>query len=389
MSQESLTPESVPRANGMPMLGIGTWQNEDPDQCEESVRTALETGYRHVDTAQAYGNEAAVGDGIAAADVSREDVFLATKVWIDRLDHDGVVESTEESLEKLGVDTLDLLYVHWPSRTYDPEKTLPALESLKDRGLIDRIAVSNFEPHHIDEAREVLDGPIFANQVEMHAVGDGIAAADVPREDVFLATKVWIDHLDHDGVIESTEESLEKLGVDTLDLLYVHWPSRTYDAEETLPALESLKDRGLLDRIGVSNFEPHHIDEAREILDGPIFANQVEMHPLLQQAELREYAAEADIELVAYSPLIRGRVFDVPELTAVAEKHGVSEAQVSLAWLREKGVTAIPKATSEAHIRDNWESAALTLDDEDVATIDAIDETDRRIDPGFGPDAWA
>ena len=278
MSQESLTPESVPRANGMPMLGIGTWQNEDPDQCEESVRTALETGYRHVDTAQAYGNEAAVGDGIAAADVSREDVFLATKVWIDRLDHDGVVESTEESLEKLGVDTLDLLYVHWPSRTYDPEKTLPALESLKDRGLIDRIAVSNFEPHHIDEAREVLDGPIFANQVEMHS--------------------------------------------------------------------------------------------------------------LLQQAELREYAAEADIELVAYSPLIRGRVFDVPELTAVAEKHGVSEAQVSLAWLREKGVTAIPKATSEAHIRDNWESAALTLDDEDVATIDAIDETDRQIDPGFGPDAW-
>jgi diketogulonate reductase-like aldo/keto reductase len=278
MSQESLTPESVPRANGMPMLGIGTWQNEDPDQCEESVRTALETGYRHVDTAQAYGNEPAVGDGIAAADVSREDIFLATKVWIDRLDHDGVVESTEESLEKLGVDTLDLLYVHWPSRTYDPEKTLPALESLKDRGLIDRIAVSNFEPHHIDEAREVLDGPIFANQVEMH--------------------------------------------------------------------------------------------------------------PLLQQAELREYAAEADIELVAYSPLIRGRVFDVPELTAVAEKHGVSEAQVSLAWLREKGVTAIPKATSEAHIRDNWESAALTLDDEDVATIDGIDETDRQIDPGFGPDAW-
>jgi diketogulonate reductase-like aldo/keto reductase len=278
MSQESLTPESVPRADGMAMLGIGTWQNEAPDQCAESVRTALEMGYRHVDTAQAYGNEA--------------------------------------------------------------------------------------------------------------AVGDGIAAADVPREDIFLATKVWIDHLDHDGVIESTEESLEKLGVDTLDLLYVHWPSRTYDAEETLPALESLKDRGLLDRIGVSNFEPHHIDEAREILDEPIFANQVEMHPLLQQQDLRAYAAEADIELVVYSPLIRGRVFDVPELTEVAEKHGVSEAQVSLAWLREKGVTAIPKATSKAHIRDNWESVALTLDDEDVATIDAIDETDRQIDPGFGPDVW-
>ncbi|WP_436923885.1 aldo/keto reductase [Halosimplex amylolyticum] len=278
MSQDSLTPESVARVDGMPTFGLGTWQNEDPGECAESVRTALEMGYRHVDTAQAYGNES--------------------------------------------------------------------------------------------------------------AVGDGIAAADVPREEIFLATKVWIDHLDRDGVIESTEESLAKLGVDSLDLLYVHWPSRTYDAAETLPALESLKERGLIDRIGVSNFEPHHLDEARDVLDEPIFANQVEMHPLLRQEELREYTAEADIELVAYSPLIRGRVFDVPELSEIAEKHEVSEAQVSLAWVREKGVTAIPKATSEAHIRDNWESVALDLDDEDVAAIDAIDRTDRQINPGFGPDAW-
>lgn len=151
----------------MPMLGLGTWQNEDPGQCADSVTTALNLGYRHVDTAQIYGNEAAVGDGIAAADVDREDVFLASKVWINKLDDD-VVSSTKESLRKLGTEYVDLMYVHWPAGDYDPAETLPAFAELRDEGLVDRIGVSNFEPHHVDAARDVLnDGP-FANQVEMH-----------------------------------------------------------------------------------------------------------------------------------------------------------------------------------------------------------------------------
>ncbi|MFB6105378.1 MAG: aldo/keto reductase [Halobacteriaceae archaeon] len=270
--------DEVRRVDGMPTLGIGTWENTDPEQCTESVRTALETGYRHVDTAQAYGNEADVGEGIARADVDREDVFLATKVWISNLGADDVRSSTRESVAKLGVDYLDLLYVHWPARTYDPE--------------------------------------------------------------------------------------------------------------ETMAALGDLVDDGLVERVGVSNFEPHHVDAAREAADVPIFANQVEMHPMLPQEELRDYAAETGLELVAYSPLARGAVFDVPAVQAVAEKHGVSEAQVSLAWVREKGATAIPKATSEAHVRDNWESRTLDLDDEDVARIDAVETRDRRVAPSFGPDDW-
>ncbi len=257
------------------MLGLGTWQNEDADQCAESVRTALETGYRHVDTAQAYGNEEAVGRGIAEADVDREDVFLATKVWIDSLGSEAVRRTTEESLERLGVDAVDLLYVHWPA-------------------------------------------------------GD-------------------------------------------------------YDAAETLPAFRELVDDGLVERVGVSNFEPRHLDEARDVLGADPFANQVEMHPLLPQAELREYAEGRDLELVAYSPLARGDVFDVPEIRDVAEKHGVSEAQVSLAWVREKGVTAIPKATGEAHIADNFASLDVDLDDEDVAKIDGVERRDRQVDPDFAP----
>ncbi|GAA0266043.1 aldo/keto reductase [Halobacterium noricense] len=265
----------APLANEMPMLGLGTWQNDDSEQCAESVRTALEAGYRHIDTAQAYGNE--------------------------------------------------------------------------------------------------------------EAIGRGIAEADVPREDVFLATKVWIDNLGHDDVIETTEESLDKLGVDAVDLLYVHWPSREYDAEETLSAFQQLREDGLTDRIGVSNFEPRHLDEARDVLGEDPFANQVELHPLLPQEELREYAEGRDLEIVGYSPLARGDVFDVPEIQDVAEKHGVSEAQVSLAWVREKGVTAIPKATSESHIVDNFGSLAVDFDDEDVAKIDGIEARERQVDPGFAP----
>jgi 2,5-diketo-D-gluconate reductase B len=262
-------------SDGMPVLGIGTWQNTDPEQCAESVRTALEMGYRHVDTAQIYGNEDAVGDGIAAADVDRDEVFLATKVWIDSL---------------------------------APE--------------------------------------------DVHATFD---------------------------------DSLDRLGTDYVDLLYVHWPAREYDPAETLAAFEELHEDGRVDRIGVSNFEPRNLDEAREVLDAPLFANQVELHPMLPQAELREYCVDAGIEVVGYSPLARGQVFEHDVVTDVADAHDASAAQVALAWARRKGVTAIPKATSEAHIEDNWASLSLDLTDEEVDRIDAIEQRDRRVDPDFAP----
>ena len=267
---------AVPTRNGMPVLGLGTWENDDPAQCTESVANALDAGYRHVDTAQIYGNEAAVGEGIAKSDVDREDIFLASKVWIDEL-----------------------------------------------------------------------------------------APADVAS---------------------STRESLDKLGVDAVDLMYVHWPAGEYEPGETLPALAELRDDGLIDRIGVSNFEPEHLDAATDALGEAPFANQVEMHPLLRQEELREYADANGIELVAYSPLARGELLDDPAIVDIAEKHGVSAAQVSLAWLREKGVTAIPKATGIDHIRDNLASVDLDLDDEDVAAIDELGRTDRQLNPDFGPD---
>jgi diketogulonate reductase-like aldo/keto reductase len=278
MNQTDRAVDAVPRSQEMPMLGLGTWQNDDPRQCAESVQTALDVGYRHIDTAQAYGNEA--------------------------------------------------------------------------------------------------------------AVGDGIAAADVPREDVFLATKVWTSNLGYDDVHSSVADSLSDLGVDSVDLLYVHWPSGAYDPESTLAAFDELYAEGAIDRVGVSNFEPHHVERAMDVLDAPVFANQVEMHPFLQQGELRAHAAEHDYELVAYSPLARGEVFGHEVLADIAAAHDASEAQVSIAWLREKGVTAIPKATGRDHIADNFESAGLTLTDDEIARVDDIERTDRQINPDFGPAAW-
>jgi hypothetical protein len=115
-----------------PGLGLGTWQNEDPDACAESVRTALETGYRHVDTAQAYENERAVGRGIEAADVDREEVFLATKVHEKQLEYDQVLDTVEESLDALDVDRIDLLYVHTPrlKGNHRATDTLPAFADI-------------------------------------------------------------------------------------------------------------------------------------------------------------------------------------------------------------------------------------------------------------------
>lgn len=276
MSDQRLpTPEACPTVGSMPQLGLGTWKNSDPEQCSASVATALDVGYRHIDTAQAYGNEQAVGVGIERSEVDRDDVFLATKIWIDNLEAEDVHETARTSLDRLGVDSVDLLYVHWPSRTYDPI--------------------------------------------------------------------------------------------------------------ETLGAFNQLVSEGLVDHIGVSNFTPEQVEAAVEISDAPILANQVEIHPLFQQTELREACADLGVEPVAYSPLARGGVSDIPELRSIAGTHGVSPAQVSLAWLRQEGITAVPKATSAAHIRDNWHSLSVTLSDDELETIRDIEQQSRLVDPDFGP----
>jgi 2,5-diketo-D-gluconate reductase B len=179
---------------------------------------------------------------------------------------------------------------------------------------------------------------------------------------------------------------MDRLGLDVIDLLYVHWPLGAYDPADTLRAFDELREEGLIRHVGLSNFTPDLLDEARDHLDAPIAAHQVEMHPLLHQDDLVTYARKHDHVLVAYSPIARGKVFDDPTIQRIAEKHDATPAQVSLAWLVGKeNVVTVPKATDD-HLTENLAAADLDLDPDDVAAIEAIDREERVVD--IDPAPW-
>lgn len=151
----------------MPALGAGTWQLKG-DNCTRAVQQAVEIGYRHIDTAQIYGNEAEVGQGIENSEVNREELFLTTKVWRDRLSPEKLKPSVEESLEKLGTDYVDLLLIHWPFPELDLKASLEEMSKLVDEGQVRNIGVSNFTSSQLERAKNLSRHPIMTNQVEYH-----------------------------------------------------------------------------------------------------------------------------------------------------------------------------------------------------------------------------
>lgn len=260
----------------VPALGLGTWQLKGED-CVNAVKTALNLGYRHIDTAQAYGNEDKVGEGIEKSEVDREEFFLTTKVWRDNLN--------EQNLKK------------------------------------------------------------------------------------------------------SVDESLEKLGTDYVDLLLIHWPFEEMNLEEVLGEMEELVDEGKARNIGVSNFTSEQIDEAQEMTDVHLMTDQVEYHPFLDQTEVLSKCRERDMMLTAYSPLARGDVIGNETLKEIGERYGKSEVQVALRWLiQQENVAAIPKATSEEHIRANFDVFDFELSNEEMTRINDLGGNERKVDPDFGPE---
>ncbi|WP_048647879.1 aldo/keto reductase [Nitratireductor soli] len=268
-------------ANGasIPVLGLGTWTLKDA-ACVALVSKALSIGYRHVDTAAAYGNEEAVGEGIRASGVDREALFVTTKVW-------------------------------WTD----------------------------------------------------------IAAGDLER---------------------SAEASLERLGLDRLDLLLIHWPNPQVPLADSIRALNRMRETGLTRHIGVSNFTTALLAEAIRLSDAPLVANQVEYHPYLDQDQVWRACRAAGMAMVSYCPLARGsRLFDDPAVAGAAARHGKTPAQIVLRWhVQQEGVVAIPRTSNPARLSENADIFDFALSDAEMAAISALGAAGQRIcDYDFSP-AW-
>lgn len=223
------------------------------------------------------------------------------------------------------------------------------------------------------------------------ALHDVLEHTQIKRQELIVATKIDIFNLKPAKIRKSFNISLQKLQLDYVDLLYVHWPAFFfgYRHKESLHEFSLLVDEGKVKNICVSNFSSQLVDEASVACDKPIFANQVEHHPLLKQQKLREFLQKKQIHLVAYSPLARGHLNGIPELEQLAQKYNTGVAQISLAWLIQHKAIPIPKATSEGHLKSNFEALKIELTTEDIAIIDNIRTEKRLLNPPIvKPKKW-
>ena len=232
---------------------------------------------------------------------------------------------------------------------------------------------------HIDSAR------VYGNE---GTIGNTISAAAVPRAELHLTTKVWMDRLTPDGMRLAIGRALEALKTDYVDLLLIHWPTPDMNLAISLETMMRLREEGKTRAIGVSNFPVALMKRAVDEVRAPIACNQVEYHAMLDQSAVLAYARAHGIAVTAYSPLARGRLASNSVLGRIGRKHGATAAQVALKWLLDQDmVAAIPKAARPENLRANLDALRLVLDDEDRAAIDALPKHERVLDPSWAP-AW-
>jgi 2,5-diketo-D-gluconate reductase A len=271
MAASSVSPRvTLNDGNSIPQVGLGVWQTPAEDT-ERAVAAALQAGYRHVDTAAAYRNETETGRAIANSGVPRGDIFLVTKLWNSDQGYDTTLAAFDASLDRLGVDYLDLYLIHWP----------------------------------------------------------------VPANSLFV---------------------------------------------DTFKAFAHLHDQGRVRSIGVSNFEPEHLTTLIDTTGIVPAVNQIELHPLLPQHELREVHAKLGIATEAWSPLGQGSLLADPVITGIAEQYGKTPAQVLIRWHIQLGNIVIPKSVNPDRIASNFDVFDFELSEQDMTSIASL-ETGTRLGP--------
>lgn len=270
MTTDLISVKKLNNGVNMPWFGLGVWQVEDGNEAIDSVKAALKSGYRAIDTAAAYGNEESVGKAIKDSGVARDELFITSKVWNKDQGYESTLAAFDATMKKLDLDVLDLYLIHWPVK----------------------------------------------------------------------------------GKYKDTWRAMEKLYKD-----------------------------GRIRAIGVSNFQPHHLDDLLADAEVVPAVNQVEFHPLLTQTELLAYSEEKGIQLEAWSPLARGKLFDNEVIKEIADKYGKEPAQVILRWVLDKGVVVITRSVKEKRIASNAEIFDFQLTTEEIDRISALNKNERT-----GPD---
>lgn len=213
-------------------------------------------------------------------------------------------------------------------------------------------------------------------------VGQGIRESGVPREDIFVTTKVWNTEQGYASTLKSFDNSLERLGLDYLDLFLIHWPVPN-KYKDTWRALEKLYKDGKVRTIGVSNFNIHHLEDVMKDAEIKPMVNQVELHPCLTQVELRTYCKEHGIQMEAWSPIMRGRLLDNETLVEIGKKYHKTTTQVILRWDYQHGIITIPKSVHENRIIENAQIFDFELTSDDMKKIDGLNQNFRT---GADPD---
>lgn len=226
---------------------------------------------------------------------------------------------------------------------------------------------------HIDTAW------IYKNE---KAVGDGIADAVaegiVTRDDIFVTTKIWVEHFHRDALLRQAEESALSLGL-TPDLLLLHWPKPTPALEETIGALNEAQEKGFAKNIGLSNFPSALFRQAAALSTALLITNQVEYHPYLSQKTLIETARELGSSITAWSPLAQGKIADDAVIGDIAKAHGKTHGQVTLRWIIQQGVIAIPRTAKETRAAENFDIFDFELSAEEMARIHALARPEGRL----------